>query len=122
MAEPVVPPMTASDFKMLVETLSEELSKSVIGGLEGFHYKIVAAVVGSLVSAIIYMYLTQRSDQKESAKERTMAYNKLLAVISESTKLMTTVKNDLKTVAKLKNIVKGCPERNKDQDEEDDSE
>ena len=86
-------------------------------------------IIGALVSALVYMYLTQREDQKSAEKEKIDAYNKLFAVVAESTKIMEIVKNSLKSstesqkdievqIGKLQKIIRGCKGRNTTHDDE----
>jgi len=125
----VLPKMDLSDLKELANIIAKTVSDQVVGEIEGFHYKVAAGIVGALVSALVYMYLTQRADQKNAEKEKIDAYNKLFAVIAESTKTMETVKNGLKTstesqkdvkgsVEKLQRIVRGCKGRDTTNDDE----
>jgi len=125
----VLPYMDLSDFKEFAEMLAKIVSDQVLSGIDEFHYKIIAGIIGALVSAIVYMYLSQRADQKSSEKEKLNAYNKLFAVIAESTKTMEIVKNELntsveleeridKSIKRLQKIVIGCKSRDKTYDDE----
>jgi len=117
-----VPLMSFSDINDLANMIAKIVSDCVVDGIETFHYKVAAGIIGALVSALIYMYLTQRADKND-------AYNKLFSVISESAKTMETVTNSLKSsiesekdivesVDKLKAIVRGCKKRDTTNDDE----
>jgi len=121
--------MNLSDLKELADMIAKTVSDYVLSGIEGFHYKVAATIIGTLVSALVYIYLTQRADQKEAEKGKIDAYNKLFAVIAESTKTMEIVKNGLessivsqkevkKCVDNLHKIIRGCKGRDTTHDDE----
>jgi len=111
-----------SDLTNLANMIAKIVSDQVSSGIEMFHYKVAAGIIGTLVSALVYMYLTQRADKIDT-------YNKLFSVISDAIKTMETVKNNLnshiesqkkieESVGKLRAIVRGCKERDTTNDDE----
>ena len=69
-----IPLMDFSDLTDLANMIARIVSDQVSSGIEMFHYKVAGVIIGSLVSALVYMYLTQRADKND-------AYNKLFSVI-----------------------------------------
>jgi len=117
-----IPLMDFSDLTDLANMIAKIVSDQVSSGIENFHYKIAGVIIGSLVSALVYMYLTQRADKND-------AYNKLFSVIADSAKTMEAVTNSVKSsvesekriekaVGKLRVIVRGCKERDTTNDDE----
>jgi len=124
MPEPTsgIPPMDLSNLTDLANMIAKIVSDQVSSGIEMFHYKIAGIIIGSLTSALVYMYLTQRADKNDT-------YNKLFSVIADSTKTMEAVTNSVKSsiesekrveesVSKLQAIVRGCKGRNTTNDDE----
>jgi len=118
----VIPLMDFSDLTDLANMIARIVSDQVSSGIEMFHYKVAGVIIGSLVSALVYMYLTQRADKND-------AYNKLFSVIADSTKTMEAVTNSVKSsvesekrveesVGKLQAIVRGCKGRDTTNDDE----
>ena len=119
----------------MAQIIAQEVSKTVLADLQGVHYKVLAGVVGTLVSAIVYMYLTQKSDEKKAKAERTEALGNIWALIAENGKLMEQVKSDMKSakesnerleksndrlekiIEKMKDVLLGCKNRRKGNDE-----
>ena len=80
--------MSLADIQQFAKMIGDIVSNQVIGQINGVFVKIFGTVFAALVSAISFLYLSQRSDAKE-------AQQTLSAVIKESTKTMEAVKNEL---------------------------
>jgi len=73
-----------------LQAFASVIAKEVVKSMGVTYLRIFGTVVSGLVSAIVYMYLTQKSEKK-------IADDRLFVVLGESTRLMETVKNGLKT-------------------------
>jgi len=80
--------MSLADIQQFAKMIGDIVSNQVIGQINGVFVKIFGTVFAALVSAISFLYLSQRSDAKEAKQT-------LSAVIKESTKTMEAVKNEL---------------------------
>jgi hypothetical protein len=87
--------MSLADFQQFAKMIGDVVGNQVIGQINGVFIKIFGTVFTVLIGAISFLYLSQRSDAKEAQKGMIEAYQKLLAVIEESTKTMEIVKSQL---------------------------
>jgi len=72
-----------------LQAFASLIAKEVVKSMGVTYLRIFGTVVSALISAIVYMYLTQKSEKK-------IADDRLFVVLGESTRLMETVKNSLK--------------------------
>ena len=104
-----------SDVQLFAKLIADE----VVNHLGSTYLKIFGGILSAMASAIVYMYLTQKSERKTADESTKDANNKLFAVLVESGKLMETVRRGLDDSAKcerktrraLENIVvivRGC--------------
>jgi hypothetical protein len=111
--------------KMMAHIVADEVTKQ----LSSNYFKMFGTIFSALVSAIAYMYMKQSSERQQAQKDKKEATEKLFAVLKESTSLIETVKNGLdnseksekktrKAVNKMLLRMRGCPNRDKNYDDE----
>lgn len=120
-----------SEIQFFAKLVADIVTNSVSAHLDSFYLKVFSMVIGVMSSAIAYMYLSQKSEKKQSD-------DRLFAVLDEATCLMESVRNGLKSsvsrekktkriLDKVNSVLLGCVNRNNTldntlQDDDDDDE
>ena len=105
-----------SEVQFFAKLVADAVTNEVSAHLDSFYLKVFAGVLSIMASAIAYMYLTQKSERKQSD-------DRLFAVLGESTRLMESVTTGLKssasqekktkrTLDKVSTVLLGCISRN----------
>ena len=104
-----------AEIQIFSKFVSDAVTNSVVAHLDSFYLKVFAGVISVMASAIAYMYLTQKTERKETDK-------RLYAVLKECASLMESVRGGLKVsesrekktnkvLHKVNTILLGCVNR-----------
>lgn len=81
--------------EMISDKVAKQLSLSVYAKIDDLYLEVFFAVTGALVSAIVYLYFSQKTSSNVAQKGMLDAYTKMFAIIDESKKTMDAVKSEL---------------------------